>query len=538
VRRASLAGLLSLSLAFVLAAAPRGGDPPGAEPLDLLLLGGRVLDGAGNPWVRQDVGVLGDRIAFLGRATAAGVSARDTVDVTGLLVTPGFWDVHSHAELETEAGRVALPQLFQGITTVVVGLDGGGEPAVDSILAGYERDGVAVNALRFVGHGAVRRRVMGMADRAPTGAEMERMKALVDRAMREGAFGLSTGLFYAPGSYATTEEVVELNRVAARYGGIYDTHDRDLGAAYQGIGYLASTAEAIEIGERAGTPVIFSHFSPQGAHNYGRAAEGARLIEEARARGVDVMAAQHPYTATQSSLSAYTLPRWAVAGGRDEMRARFRDPETRRRLDVETMEMLELRGGAEKILIVDPRPQLNGRTLAQVAEGWSVPVPEAVRRILEEREAAVMNLDLYDVDNIRYLATMEWMMTCTDGRTPHPGQEVVHPRVYGAFTRKLRQFVLDEEVITLPFAVRGMTGLPATFFNVAQRGLIREGFHADIAVFDEARIRDRATYSDPHHHSEGTVHVLVNGSFAIRDGKATDRLAGRSIRRAGAERAR
>jgi N-acyl-D-amino-acid deacylase len=506
-----------------------------ADTLDVLLVGGRVIDGAGNPWVRRDVGVTGDRIAFVGLAHIANVVARDTVDVTGLLVTPGFWDVHSHAELETDDGRKALPQLHQGITTVILGLDGGGESAVDSIFAGYASNGIAVNALRFVGHGAARRAVMGMADRAPTDVELGGMEAFVERAMREGAFGLSSGLFYAPGSYANTDEVVALNRVAARYGGIYDTHDRDLGATYQGIGYLASTAEAIEIGERAGTPVIFSHFNPQGAHNYGRANEGARLIEEARARGIDVMAAQHVYTATQSSLSAYTLPRWAVAGGRDEMRARFNDPETRRRLDRETMEMLELRGGAEKILIVDPRPALNGRTLAQVATDMSVTVPEAGRRIMTEGEASVMHLDLYEVGNTRTLAMKEWMMTCTDGRTPHPGQDIVHPRVYGAFTRKLKLFVYDEPAITLPFAIRSMTGLASTFFNVPDRGLIREGFYADIAVFDEPRIRDVATYEDPHHYSEGTVHVLVNGRFALRDGAITGNLAGRPVHRTDGE---
>lgn len=507
------------------------GAKPAADTLDVLLLGGRVLDGAGNPWVRRDVGIRGDRIAFVGDAAIAGVVSRDTADVRGRLVTPGFWDVHSHAELETADGRKALPQLHQGITTVVIGLDGGGEPGIDSVFAQYERDGIAVNALRFVGHGAVRRAVMGSENRAPTDAEMGRMKALVDAAMRQGAFGLSSGLFYVPGSYATTDEVVELNRVAARYGGIYDTHDRDLGASYEGIGYLASTAEGIEIGERAGTPVIFSHFSPQGAHNYGRAAEGARLIEAARARGVNVMAAQHPYTATQSGLSAYTIPRWASAGGWRAMVARFDDPATRRRLDSETMAMLALRGGAAKIMLVDPRPELNGRTLAQAAEVWKVTVPDAVRRILRGGEAAVMNLDLYDIANIRYLARQDWMMTCTDGRTPHPGQAIVHPRVYGAFTRKLRLFVFDEDVITLPFAIRSMTGLASTFFNVQGRGQIREGWYADIAVFEESRIRDRATLEDPHHYSEGTVHVLVNGRFAIRSGQISGELAGRPVRR-------
>jgi N-acyl-D-amino-acid deacylase len=526
--------ILSTLVALAACAAPPAAEEPAeAGPIDLLLAGGRVLDGAGNAWVIRDIGIAGDRIAFFGHAAASGIEARDTLDVSGRLVTPGFWDTHSHAELETEEGRQAVPFLYQGITTVIVGVDGGGEDDLAGIFAQYERDGIAVNALRFVGHGAARRHAMGDADREPSAAEMDTMKAYIRRAMEAGALGLSTGLFYVPGSYARTEEVIELNRVAAEYGGIYDTHDRDLGANYQSIGFLASTAEGIEIGEKAGTPVIFSHFNPQGAHNYGRAPEGARLIEEARARGVNVMAAQHPYTATQSSLYAYALPRWAVAGGDAEMKKRFEDPEVRARLDVETMEMLAIRGGAEKIMIVDPRPELNGRTLAQVAAAWKLPVPETVRRILSEGSAAVMNLDLYDIENTRYLATKEWMMTCTDGRTPHPGQEITHPRVYGAFARKIRQFVMEDSILSLPFAVRGMTSLAATFFNIPERGEIREGWFADLAVFDEAAIRDRATYEQPHQLSEGVIHVLVNGRFALRDGQVTGELAGRPIRRGG-----
>jgi N-acyl-D-amino-acid deacylase len=500
---------------------------------DLLLLGGQLLDGAGNPWVERDIAISGDRISFIGNAAADSITAADTVDVAGLLVTPGFWDAHSHAELETENGKTAEPFLHQGITTVVLGVDGDGEDSVAAIFAGYERTGIGVNALRFVGHGSARSSVMGVADREPTAAELERMKAYVERAMREGAFGLSTGLFYSPGSFATTEEVIELNRVAARWGGIYDTHDRDLGASWPGIGFLVSMEEAIAIGEQAGTPVIFSHLNMQGAHNYGRAPQAVRLIEAARARGVDVMAAQHPYTATQSNLTAYAVPRWAVSGGRDSMHARFADPVTARRLDVETMDMLAIRGGPQKIMIVDPDPELNGRTLAEVATAWNLPVPETVRRILQEKNPPVMNHDLYDMANTRILAGMEWMMTCTDGRTPHPGQDIVHPRVYGAFPRKLRLFVLDEPVISMPFAVRGMTSLPATFFGVAGRGQLREGWYADIAVLDVPRIRDAASYEQPHQMAQGTVHVLVNGRFALRAGAITGELAGRPIRRAG-----
>ena len=339
---------------------------------------------------------------------------------------------------------------------MAIWVDGGGTPDVAELFAGLEGR-IGVNAFAYAGHGEIWRRVIGEDDRAPTAAELNAMRALVRQAMNERAFGLSTGLFYVPGYYATTEEVIELARGAAAFDGIYDTHDRDLGASYRGVGYLSSIREAIRIGEEAGIRVIFSHFNAQGASNYGRAPEGARLIEEARERGVEVAAAQHVYTATQSSLTSYTIPRWASNGGRDEMLERFRDPETVRRLDVETLEMLAIRGGADKLLFADPRPELNGRTLAAVAAEWELPVPAAVRRILTAGNAAVMNLDLYDVENTRYLARQPWMMTCTDGRTPSPTQNVTHPRVFGAFTRKLRQFVLDERIITMPFAIRSMT---------------------------------------------------------------------------------
>jgi N-acyl-D-amino-acid deacylase len=501
--------------------------------VDLLLLNGKVLDGAGNPWVERDIGIRDDRIHFVGHAPDAGVTARDTIDLSGLLVTPGFWDAHSHADLISEHERRALPQLYQGITTVVLGVDGGGRNNIDEIFESYRSNGIAVNALRYVGHGAARGEVMGVADREPTSAELEAMRAYIARGMNEGALGVSTGLFYIPGYFAETEEVIELARVAARYGGLYDTHDRDLGAAYKGVGYLASIREAIQIGETAGTPVIFSHFNAQGRHNYGRAPLGAGLVEEARARGVNVMAAQHVYTATLSSLRAYAIPRSATVGGREEMLRRFDDSQVLQRLDRETMEMLELRSGTEKLLFTDSRDYLNGRTLAEVARGWNLPVPATVRRILAEGNASVMNLDLYDMENTRYLAQQEWMMTCTDGRTPVFGEGITHPRPYGAFTRKLRLFVYEEDIISLPFAIRGMTSLAASFLGISDRGLIKEGFYADIAVFDETRIRDRATYENPHQYSEGTVHVLVNGQFAFRDGAPMGILPGRPIPRGG-----
>jgi len=515
------------------AAMAGSGAPPGgetAEVMDLLLLGGRVLDGAGNDWFYRDIGILGDRIAFLGDAGRMGVAGKDSIDVTGLMITPGFWDMHSHGNLSSESGRYAEHKLYQGITTIITGVDGDAAEDIDMLYERYERQGIAVNVARYIGHNRIRRAVMGSDDRAPTDAEMQEMKDRIRIAMEAGAIGFSTGLFYTPGSYATTEEVVELNRVNAEYGGVYDTHDRDLGAAYQSIGFDASVREAIEIGERAGTPVIFSHFNPQGAHNYGRAPDAVALIEEARARGVNVMAAQHPYTATNSSLAAYTLPYWARDGGREAWMLRFDDPEAVARLNVETAEMLAIRGGPEKLLFSDNREDLNGRTLAEVAEEWGRSAPEAVREILREGNASVMNLDLYDAWNTRYLARQDWMMTCTDGGMP-TGPGNVHPRSYGAFTKKLRRFAIDEGEISIPFAVRGMTSLAAGFLGFERHGLIKEGFHADIAIFDLDEIEDLATYDDPHRHSTGTVHVIVNGQIAFRDGEPTGVLSGRPLRR-------
>ncbi|MGE0440326.1 MAG: amidohydrolase family protein [Gemmatimonadales bacterium] len=495
---------------------------------DLLIVGGTVYDGSGGAPRTAAVVVQDGRIVSVG---AESRPARDTIDATGLIVAPGFIDMHSHAELEEAWGRDGLPFLTQGITTVALGVDGAGVPEVGALFRGLTDSTIGVNAFTYVGHGTIRRRVMGMANRAPGPEELAAMKALVRQGMEQGAVGLSTGLFYTPGTYAATEEVIELAKVAAEYSGIYDTHDRDLGAAYPGIGYDNSVKEAIRIGEESGSRVIFSHFNPQGARNYGRAQVGAELIEAARARGVDVRAAQHPYTATQSNLRSYTIPDWAASGGDTALVRRFDDPDTVRVIERETLEMLAIRGGPEKLLFADPRPELNGRTLAQVAEGWGIPAPAAARRILREGNAAVMNLDLYDAANTRFLAREPWMMTCTDGRTPAPGQKVTHPRVFGAFSKKLRDFVIDDTVITMTAAVRSMTGLAADFLGLPDRGYLRAGQAADIAVLDSARIRDRATYENPSQASEGTVHVLVNGRFAIRDGKRADVTAGRVLRR-------
>ena len=501
-----------------------------APDFDVVIAGGTIYDGSGGPPIIADVGIAKGVIVSIGDLATA--TAFETIDAEGLVVAPGFIDAHSHAELDEEWGRDAGGFLTQGITTVALGLDGGGSFEVASVLERWDEHGIGVNALYFVGHNTVRREVMDMEARAPNADELDRMRALVRQGMEQGAFGLSTGLFYTPGTFSETEEVVELARVAAEWdGAIYDTHDRDLGATYRGIGYDASVAEGIRIGEESGLRVIFSHFNPQGATNYGRADVGARMIDEARARGVEVWAAHHPYTATQSNLRSYALPRWSTAGGTEAILARFAHPDTATMLGEQIMESLAMRGGPQKIMIVDENPELNGRTLAALAEEWELTVPETVHRVVRDNgNASVMNLDLYDLENTRYLARMPWMMTCTDGRTPAPGQQVTHPRASGAFPRKMRLFALDGDDIDVAFAIRSFSGLAADFFGLVDRGYVAEGRRADIVVLDLDRYRDRATMEDPRLLSEGVVHVLVNGSFAIRDEGPTRNLAGEALR--------
>lgn len=518
-----------LALALVLVATAACGPSTGTE-VDLVIVGGTVHRGDGSEPFLADVAIDDGRIVAVGEVDAS--SGIERIDATGLLVAPGFIDAHSHAELDEPWGRDARPFLTQGITTVSLGLDGGGPWRVAERLAGWEEEGIGVNALTFVGHNEIREEVLGMDARAPTADEMDRMKAMVRQGMEAGAFGLSTGLFYTPGYYASEEEVVELARVAAEWdGAIYDTHDRDLGATYQGIGYDASVQEGIRIGEASGLRVVFSHFSPQGATNYGRAPVGASMIDSARARGVEVAAAQHPYTATQSNLRSYALPRWASAGGTDAVLARFADADTAAVLATQIMESLAMRGGPEQIMIVDEDRRLNGRTLAELADEWAMTVPETVHAVVREHgNASVMNLGLYDPDNIRYLAGMPWMMTCTDGRTPEEGQDVVHPRVYGAFPRKMRMLALDDSVLSVPFVIRSFSGLAADFFGLDDRGYVEPGKVADLVVLDLDAYRDVATMRDPHHFSEGVVHVLVNGEPAIRDGEFLGVLAGQALR--------
>lgn len=530
----------ALSLAIVLAqpaASLHAQARPAASRADLLILGGRLLDGAGGDWVWGDVAVTGARITFVGNARDAKVTARDTIDAKGLTVTPGLWDVHNHERLEKAPGKLAVPFITQGVTTVVVGIDGFGHNEVAKSFAAWRAGGIAVNALTFVGHGPARTAVMGTDfAREATPDEIERMRAYVRKGMQEGAVGFSTGLAYNPGYYSTTEEVIALNKVAAEFGGIYDTHDRDMGVSYKGIGFLNSVQEAMRIAEEGGTPLIFSHFNSLGNRAHAQMPEAIRRIEAARARGVNIMGAGIIFTNSESSVDGHLMPRWAPAGGTDSLLARLRDPATWARMEPEIDEIMTIRGGAAKIVITEGPKKWTKRSLADIAREMNVSATEALRRMILETKGSRlmdMNVDIYSPENLRLLAVKDWMMTTVDGYTPESDSTYTHPRTYGGFTKKITQLVFEEQLVTLPFMIRSMTSLPASFFGIQDRGLIKPGFYADLAIFDMARLKANATYDEPRQYSDGTVHVLVNGKFAVKHGKVTGTLAGQPVRRGG-----
>jgi N-acyl-D-aspartate/D-glutamate deacylase len=514
------------ALGALLAAAPL----PAQATYDIIIRNGRVLDGTGNPWYRADVGVRGDRIAAVG--DLAGARAARVIDATGLYVAPGFIDVHTHAGdgLATAALAPGRPLLAQGITTVLVNPDGGGATDMARQRAAIRANGVGVNVAQMVPHGSVRQAVMGMADRAPTPAEMERMRALVRTGMEEGAFGLSTGPWYAPGSYAKTEELIDLSRIAASFGGAYSSHIRDEGDF--NVGLVAAVDEVIRIGREAKLPVVVTHIKALGPRVWGYSAALVQRIERARAEGVEVFADQYPYTASATSLTGALVPRWAQAGGDTALVRRIGDGAEGPRLRAEVLENLERRGGAERIQFRRYRADtaIEGKTLQWLAARDRVEAVDAVLALLRRGGASVVSFNMHDED-VERLMRQPWVMTASDGDLVPMGEGVPHPRSYGTYPRKIREYVVRRGVVDLAGAIRGMTSLPATVFRIPDRGILRAGAIADVVVFDLARIDDPATFADPHRLGEGMAHVLVNGQPALTGGSFSATLHGRVLAR-------
>lgn len=511
-RRAVAAGTAALLFALTAGSAQ--------ERVDVLIRGGSVYDGLGDSPRQADIGIRADRIVFVGESPAGLVATR-VVDARGLVVAPGFIDPHTHTDADTRApARRGLPgYLFQGVTTVVIGNDGGGPVDVAAARAALQRAGVGVNVLYLVGQGSVRRAVMGMTARAPTPAELDSMRTLVARAMAAGAAGLSTGLYYAPGSFATTEEVVALAREAAAAGGYYDSHIRDE-SSYT-VGLLGAVDEAIRIGREAGLPTHIAHIKALGVDVWGKSDAVIARILAARAAGQVVTADQYPYTASGTSVGAALLPRWAEAGGRDSLRARLADPVTRRRIDAAVLDNMRRRGGAASLLLTTGK--WKGKRLPEVAAALAMDTVAAAMAVVEQGDASVASFNMAEADIERFMR-QAFVVTGSDGSEGHP-------RKFGTFPRKLRHYVLDRQVISLARAIEASSSQTAGIVGAVDRGVLRPGAFADVIVFDSTLVADQATYEAPEREASGMRFVLVNGRLAVDQGRVTGILAGRPLRR-------
>jgi N-acyl-D-amino-acid deacylase len=505
--------------------------PALAQEYDLVLRNGRVVDGTGAPWFRADVAVKGDSIVAVGRGLAG--TGRREIDVGDRVTAPGFIDIHTHARRGIFEVPTADNYVLQGVTTLFDGQDGSSPLPVDDLLGRVAALPPAVNFGSFVGHGSVREEVMGRENRAPTPAELERMVALVTEAMRQGAFGLSTGLFYVPGAFATTDEVVALARAAGEAGGIHVSHMRD-----ETAGVLASVAETIAIGERGHLPTQITHHKIIGRAGWGRSSETLRLVREARARGVDVTIDQYPYTASSTSFTAALFPPWALEGGDDALAERLSTPRTRARVRETVMgKIRNERGGGDasrlQIASFKDDPSLDGQTLADVLEGRGreATVEEAADLVLEivERGGATGIFHAISEEDVERILLSPVTMVASDGSIPVFGRGRPHPRSYGTFPRVLGLYVREKKLLTLEEAVRKMTSLPATRLGLAERGVVRPGMKADLVVFDPATIRDRATFDDPHAYAEGVAFVLVNGVVVVDEGRVSGTRPGRVL---------
>ncbi|HEX4935214.1 MAG TPA: amidohydrolase family protein, partial [Gemmatimonadaceae bacterium] len=469
----------------------------------------------------------GDSILFVGDARGAGLRAAREFDARGLIVAPGFIDPHTHTfgDLQSASAerRGNAAYLMQGVTTVITGNDGGGPANIADTFATWEQQGIATNAALFVGFGTVRSRVLGAGSGAPDAEQLARMRAMVAKGMDEGALGLSTGLYYAPQSYAKTDEVIALARESATRGGVYDSHLRDE-SSYT-IGLRGAVQEILQIGREAGLPVHIAHIKALGVDVWGQSDSVIALVKRAQAAGQVVTADQYPYTASGTAVGASLLPRWAEAGGRDSLRARIRNPEQRDRLVAAMQDNMRRRGGAASLLITGGRDRaLVGKTLEQIARERNADPILTALEIIMNGDAGVASFNMHEDDIARFMRE-PWVFTGSDGSDGHP-------RKYGTYPRKLREYVLGKRVITLEQMVQRSSHDVAQALGLGRRGALLPGWKADVIVLDTARVAEKATYEHPERLAEGMRHVLVNGVLAVRDGTPTGALAGKGVRRA------
>ena len=524
---------------------------------DVVIKNGCLVDGTGNPWFKADVGIKSGKVLKISDLSSE--DANRIINAKGLVVSPGFIDIHSHSEYSLLANSKAESKIRQGVTTEVNGNCGDSPAPIRGIstydkelaeeykldldwstlgeyLDRLERQGIALNVALLVGHGTIRTAVMGYENRPPTREELEEMKELVALAMEDGAFGMSTGLFYPPGGFAHTEEVIELCKVVTKYGGIYTTHIRG-----EGDPLIEAVAEAIEIGEKANIPVQISHHKACGIENWGKVEKTLRMMEEARYRGVDVTCDVYPYDACGADLVSL-IPNWAHEGGVDNLRERLRDLKTRERIKKEMLEGLPgwescvKQSGWGRIKVIGWREheEFEGKTIAEVAELKGVdPFDLTFDLIVKKESPELVDLAMSDKD-VCAVIKHPLSMVGSDGEAIVPygvlGESKTHPRSYGTYPRILWEYVREEKVLTIEDAIRKMASFPAQKLGLRDRGMIREGMWADVVVFNPKTVMDKATYEDPHRYPEGIEYVLVNGEIVVDKGEHTGALPGKVLR--------
>jgi N-acyl-D-amino-acid deacylase len=497
---------------------------------DVLITNGRIIDGSGNPWFTGDVGIIGDSIAAVGVLHDSQAKVR--IDVGGLAVAPGFIDLHSHAARFAPETPALESAVRQGLTTVIDNPDGGSAVPLRSDLDRAAAAKAAINFGFYIGQGSIRSKVIGLVNRRATDDEIAKMRELARQGMLEGAFGLSTGLFYVPGNFTPTEEVIELAKVVGRMGGMYISHMRD-----EAANVAESVRETIRIGEEGGLPAQVTHHKVLGKANWGASETTLKLVEAARERGVDVTIDQYPYTASHTG-SAAIFPQWSLEGGSASLRERLSAPEQRAKIKAEIERRIrDDRGGGDpknmQFARCDHDPSLAGRTLADVTKtrGFEPTIQNAAEVIMDIQMKGGCSTIYHAMteDDVVRIMRHPLTMIASDGEAPVFGQASPHPRAYGTFPRVLGRYVREKRVITLEDAVRKMTSFPASRLKLMDRGLLRSGMKADIVVFDPASVADKSEFTNPHQYSVGIRDVFVNGEAVLRDGKMTGKRPGRVL---------
>ncbi|MFO7865932.1 MAG: D-aminoacylase [Candidatus Aminicenantes bacterium] len=502
------------------------------QSYDIIIENGRIIDGTGCPWYRADIAVRDGRIAFIGNLKKA--SAERRIDASGKFVVPGFIDIHTHSDrsITTEPwGPLAENSVRQGITTIVAGNCGGSEFPVKEHLAEVQRLRPSINYTVLVGHNTIRRLVMGMEDRAPAPEELSRMKILVAHGMESGAVGFSTGLYYTPGFYADTEEIIELAKAAAEYGGIYASHIRD--ESDYNIGLAAAVKEAVAVGESAGIPVQISHIKCLGTPVWKKSDDVLKIIHEARLRGVDVTADQYAYRASGTSISGALIPPWAVSGpgtSRENFLETLRDPAGLEKLRKDVASNITRRGGADTLLLRSSPPdtEFAGMYLNEAAEAMCLNPVEAAIALQKKGGAGLASFNMSEYDMEHFMKS-PYVMIGSDGGIAEYGREMPHPRSYGNFPRVLSVFVRDKGLLTWEEAIKKMTSMPAGRLGLFDRGIIKEGMAADMVVFSPETVEDTADFLNPHQYPEGIPYVLVNGKLVVDEAKHTGVRSGRVL---------